>query len=88
MPGTKGKSGGRREGSGRPPVPNPKGPKRYIRPVVQAPSNLLEQRAVEWYLSLDPKTRLESVVEDFTFQTAHLDYLIEIGEIAADEINE
>lgn len=81
MAGTKGKSGGRREGAGRPPSPNPKPPKKYFRPTIQQPANLLEQRAIEWYLSLDPQTRLESIVEDFTFQAAHADYLKEIGEL-------
>lgn len=75
MSGVKGKSGGARKGAGRKPAPTRP---RYIRPVVLAPSNLLEQRATQWYLKLDPKTRLESIVEDFSFQPEWGEYQREI----------
>ena len=63
MPGTKGKSGGRREGSGRPPVPQRKPPPVYRRPPMTGPRGQEQIDAMAWWESLTPLDRTMHIKE-------------------------
>lgn len=63
MPGTKGKSGGRREGSGRPPVAQRKPPPVYRRPPMTEPRGEEQRAAMEWWESLTPRERTKQVLD-------------------------
>jgi len=63
MPGTKGKSGGRREGAGRPPQPTPQPRPVYRRPPMTEPRGKDQIEAMEWWESLRPRERTMQVLD-------------------------
>lgn len=63
MPGTKGKSGGQREGAGRPPVTQRKPPPIYRRPPMTEPRGKDQLEAMEWWESLTPFDRTLHIKE-------------------------
>lgn len=63
MPGTKGKSGGRREGSGRRPVAQRKAPPNYRRLPMTEPRGKEQEAAMEWWESLTPRERTSQVMD-------------------------
>lgn len=64
MPGVKGKSGGRRQGAGRPPAERPITPQDYARILIPDYNlNEREEAALEWFKSLEPLERLQLIVK-------------------------
>lgn len=71
MAGTKGKSGGPRDGAGRKPVPTRKEKKQYLRLPIEFAATELERLALEWWSGLSPRQRLEQITEAHTFQPGY-----------------
>lgn len=64
MPGVKGKSGGRRNGAGRPPTERPITSQDYARILIPTHGlNETEESALEWFKNLEPFERLQFIIK-------------------------
>jgi hypothetical protein len=69
MAGKPGRSGGTRAGAGR--KAQGKQRKKYVVFFFELPETPAQEAAYEWYKTLKPKQRMESVLEDWTFQECY-----------------
>lgn len=63
MSGVKGKSGGKREGSGRPTLNNPTTWRDYEVIKLPRPKDEREEAALEWFKELEPFQRMAAIVK-------------------------